>query len=99
MQMDLIMIIGLAAVFVMLINLYQVVSLKSKMSGGLVGKSWNLMILLVVLFAAGYSILPFLATLPVETLRTIVSLILFFGAIYVLITIRLIYGIIKELSS
>ena len=69
MQMDLIMIIGLAAVFVMLINLYQVVSLKSKMSGGLVGKSWNLMILLVVLFAAGYSILPFLATLPVETLR------------------------------
>ncbi|MCZ7655823.1 MAG: hypothetical protein M5R42_18485 [Rhodocyclaceae bacterium] len=97
--MDLIMIIGLAAVFVMLINLYQVVSLKSKMSGGLVGKSWNLMILLVVLFAAGYSILPFLATLPVETLRTIVSLILFFGAIYVLITIRLIYGIIKELSS
>ncbi len=99
MKMDLIMIIGLAAVFVMLINLYQVVSLKSKMSGGVVGKSWNLMILLVVLFAAGYSILPFLATLPVETLRAIVSLILFFGAIYVLITIRLIYGIIKELSA
>ena len=51
------------------------------------------------MFAAGYSILLFLATIPVETLRIIVSFILFFGAIYVLITIRLIYGIIKELSA
>ena len=99
MKFDLIMIVGLAAVCVMLINLFQVISLKSQMSGGMVGKRWNVMILLVVLFAAGYSILPFLATMPVETLRIIVSLILFFGAIYVLITIRLIYGIIKELSS
>lgn len=57
------------------------------------------MTLLVVMFAAGYSILLFLATIPVETLRIIVSFILFFGAIYVLITIRLIYGIIKELSA
>lgn len=99
MKVDLIMIVGLGAVFIMLINLFQVVSLKSRISGGVVGKSWNVMTLLVVLFAAGYLILPFLATMPVETLRVIVSLILFFGAIYVLITIRLIYGIIKELSS
>lgn len=99
MKVDLIAIVGLAAVFIMLINLFQVVSLKSRVSGGMVGKRWNVMTLLVVLFAAGYFILPFLASMPVETLRIIVSLILFFGAVYVLITIRLIYGIIKELSS
>lgn len=99
MQLDMITILGFGAVLIMLINLFQVISLKSQMSGGVVGKSWNVMIMLVVLFAAGYMILPFLATMPVETLRSIVSLILFFGAIYVLVTIRLIYGIIKELSS
>ncbi|MDP1609782.1 MAG: hypothetical protein Q8M11_01885 [Sulfuritalea sp.] len=99
MQLDLITIVGFGAVLIMLINLFQVISLKSQISGGVVGKSWNVMILLVVLFAAGYMILPFLSTMPVETLRIIVSLILFFGAIYVLVTIRLIYGIIRELSS
>ena len=99
MNVDLIMIVGLAAVFIMLINLFQVISLRSHVGGGMVGKSWNIMTLLVVMFAAGYSILLFLATIPVGTLRIIVSFILFFGAIYVLITIRLIYGIIKELSA
>ena len=99
MNVDLIMIVGLAAVFIMLINLFQVISLRSQVGGGMVGKSWNIMTLLVVMFAAGYSNLLFLATIPVETLRIIVSFILFFGAIYVLITIRLIYGIIKELSA
>ena len=99
MKVDLILIVGFAAVFIMLINLFMVISLKSHVSGGMVGKRWNVMTLLVVLFAAGYSILPFLATMPVETLRIIVSMILFFGAIYVMITIRLIYGIIRELSS
>ncbi len=99
MQMDLITIVGIGAVLIMLVNLFQVISLKSQISGGVVGKSWNVMILLVVMFAAGYMILPFLAKMPVETLRIIVSFILFFGAIYVLVTIRLIYGIIRELSS
>lgn len=99
MKFDLIMIVGVAAVFIMLINLFQVISLKSHISGGVVGKNWNIMTLLVVLFAAGYLMLPFLSTMPVETLRVIVSLILFFGAVYVFITVRLIYGIIKELSS
>lgn len=99
MKIDLIMIVGLAAVSIMLLNLFQVVSLRSRIGGGMIGKRWNVMTLLVVLFAAGYSILPFLAAMPVETLRAIVSLILFFGAIYVLITLRLIYGIIKELSG
>lgn len=99
MKIDLILIVGIAAVLIMLVNLQQVISLKSQIGAGMIGKRWSVMTLLVVLFAAGYSILPFLASMPVETLRTIVSLILFFGAIYVLITIRLIYGIIRELSS
>lgn len=99
MKLDLIMIVGLAAVFIMLINLFMVISLKSHISGGVVGKRWNVMTLLVVLFAAGYLILPFLGGFPIETLRAIVSLIFFFGAIYVMITIRLIYGVIKELTA
>ena len=39
MNVDLIMIVGLAAVFIMLINLFQVISLRSHVGGGMVGKS------------------------------------------------------------
>lgn len=99
MPMDLITVIGIAALAVMLYNLYHAVTLRSQVPGGVIGKRWGVMVGLVALFAAGYGILPFLSSLSVETLRLIVSLIFFFGAIYVLITLRLIFGIIRELMS
>jgi hypothetical protein len=99
MKLDFITVVGLAAVVIMLVNLVMVISLKGRLSGGMVGRRWNILIVLVLMFAGGYFILPFLGDVPVDTLRLIVSLIFFFGAIYVMITIRLIYGIIAELSS
>lgn len=92
-------VVGFAAIAVMLFNVYLVMAIRRQASGGIVGKRWAPMSLLVVLFALGYLILPFLGALPPETLRLIVSLIFFFGAIYVLITLRLIQGIIAELSA
>jgi hypothetical protein len=99
MSFDLISLVGLAAVVVMLVNLVMAIVLKSQLSGGMVGKRWNILIVLVLMFMGGYLILPFLSKMPIETLRAIVSFIFLGGAIYVLITIRLIYGIIRELSS
>jgi hypothetical protein len=99
MKIDLVTVIGIAAVFLMLINLFFTVSMRSHVKGGLIGKRWNYMTVLVLMFAAGYFILPFLSTMTVETLRIVVSMIFFFGALYVMITLRMIYGIIKELMA
>ena len=63
MQIDLILLVGLAALAVMLVNLYQALRLKAQISGGMIGKRWNTMVLLVLLFAVGYAILPFLGVL------------------------------------
>lgn len=55
--------------------------------------------MLATLFTVGYFITPFFTLLPPEIINLIVALIFFFGAIYVLITVRLIYRIIEELTS
>ncbi len=92
-------IISILAICIILFGLFQVISLKKDVPGGIIGKRWNLLILLVSMFVIGFAFGPFFGELPVETLRLLVSLIFFFGAIYVIITIRMIYSIIMELSS
>lgn len=91
--------INVAAVAVMLMCLYLVFTLRSKIPGGVVGKQWQFLTLLVSLFTAGYFVTPFFNLLPPNVINLIVALIFFFGAIYVLITVRLIYRIIEELTS
>ncbi len=85
------------AIGVILYGLILVIRLKKEVPGGVIGKQWNILILLVCLFAIGFSFGPFFGSLPIETLRLLVSLIFLFGAIYVIITIRMIYSIIQVL--
>lgn len=61
--------------------------------------SWRVLELLVVLFTLSYLATPFAGSLPEESLRLIVSLIFLFGAVYVVITVKLIHRIIRVLSS
>jgi len=93
------LIFSLAAIVVMLYCLYQVISLKKQIPGGVVGKKWNTLSILVVLFTLAYLATPFLDQIPAETLGLFISAIFFFGAIYVLITIKLIHTIIRALSE
>lgn len=99
MQTDITFFITLAAIVVMLYCLWLAFSLRKEIPGGLVGKQWRVLELLVVLFTLGYLATPFAGFLPEESLRLIVSLIFLFGAIYVVITVKLIHRIIKVLSS
>jgi len=99
MKLDFPLVLSLAAIAVMLVCLYQVLSLRSGVPGGVVGKQWRFLTLLVIFFTAGYLVTPFFDALPVGTIRLIVSLIFLFGAIYVLITIRLVYTVIRELAG
>lgn len=93
------LIVTFVAMVVMLYCLLQVVALKPKLPGGVIGKTWNLLVGLVVLFTVAYVASPFVEALTDEALRLFVSFIFFFGALYVLITVRLIYRIIRELTA
>lgn len=96
---DISMIINFAAILMMVFCLMQVFALKAKIPGGVIGKQWNILTLLVLLFSVGYLATPFFGALPLDTMRFIASLIFFFGAIYVFITVRLIYRVIQELTN
>jgi hypothetical protein len=54
---------------------------------------------LVVLFTIGYLATPFFDQIPPEVLQPVISLIFLFGAIYVVVTVRLIFNIIRELTE
>jgi hypothetical protein len=99
MPADVSALITYAAIVVMAICLFMVLSLRKGVPGGVVGRQWRVLTSLVALFTAGYLVAPFFGVLPVETMRLIVSLIFLFGAIYVLITVRLVYRVIKELAG
>lgn len=98
-KMDATLFITLAAIAVMLFCLLLAFRLSKDIPGGLVAKQWRMLELLVILFTFGYLATPFAGYLSTETLRLIVSLIFLFGAIYVVITVRLIHRIIKVLST
>lgn len=98
MESQIILGINIAAIGVMLVCLYLVYSLRSRIPGGVVGKQWGLLTVLVTLFTAGYFVTPFFTQLPPGIINMIVALIFLFGAVYVLITVRLIFRIIEELA-
>jgi len=99
MDLNVTTVLNLAAILIMFYCLYLVLSLKSSIPGGMVGKHWNFLTLLVVLFNIGYLATPFFGQLPTEIMRLIASLIFIFGAIYVAVTVHLIFNIIRELTE
>jgi hypothetical protein len=99
MEFDLALAISLAAIAVMAWCFYTMMRLSAKIPGGVVGRTWRLLRLLVGMFLLGYLVTPFFPQLPPELINVLVALIFLFGAIYVLVTVRLIYRIITVLSS
>lgn len=92
-------ILNFSAILIMFYCLYLALSLKSSIPGGMVGKQWNFLTILVALFTLGFLTTPFFDQLPEDILRLVVSLIFLFGAIYVVVTVRLIFNIIRELTE
>jgi hypothetical protein len=99
MNFDISSAISVLAILVMFYCLYLVLSLRRNVPGGVVGNTWRTLTALVVLFTLGYLVTPFFGLLPPILMKVIVSLIFLFGAIYVVITVKLIYRIIEELAG
>lgn len=99
MNFDITSAISVGAILVMMYCLFLVTSLKKAIPGGIVGRKWNQLMSLVGLFTVGYLTAPFFSMIPESILRLIISLIFLFGALYVVLTVKLIYRIIQELSE
>jgi hypothetical protein len=93
-RLDLFTMISGLAIVTMFIALWKAIDYKSSVPGGVVGKTWNLITTLVAFFFLGYLSTPFFVLLTQEMKDLIVAFIFFFGAIYVLITLRLVHRII-----
>jgi len=93
------LLLNVAAILVMIFCLVTVVLLRKTVPGGMVGRQWRTLSMLVLVFTIGYFVIPFFTRLPPELINLIVAVIFFLGAVYVLITIRLIYRIIEELTG
>jgi hypothetical protein len=98
-NIDVVTFITACAILIMFYCLWLTLKLKSSIPGGLVGKKWGTLTALVSLFTLGYLATPFFSQLPEDVLRLIVALIFLFGAIYVVITVKLIHTVITELMD
>ena len=87
-----------AAIVVMLYALYSSFTLKSKIPGGKVKATWNILTGLIVMFTIGYLATPFFRLLPQEFKDILVGIIFLAGAIFVVIVIKLFYKIIEDLG-
>ena len=99
MDLNITTVLNFTSILIMFYCLYLVLSLKSSIPGGMVGKRWNFLSMLVVLFTLGYLATPFFDQLPEDVLRLVISSIFLFGAVYVVVTVRLIFNIIRELTE
>ena len=92
-------ILGGLALILILYCLFLVLKLKRQIPGGIIGKHWNTLVGLVILFVLGYMSVFVLQSLPAEQLLIIITAVYLFGAIYVWLTIRMVYNIIRELTE
>lgn len=90
--------IDLAGIAVMGLGLLQLIRLRRKIPGGMVGQSWKALTVLVTLFTAAYLGVPFLGSLPADSIRMIIAVIFLFGAVYVVATVVLLDRILEALA-
>ncbi len=92
-------VLDFTAIVIMFYCLYLVLALRSAVPHDRVGSHWNMLSVLVVLFTAGFLTAPFFDQLPPYVLKLVIAVIFVLGAIYVAMTIRMIYGIIQRMTQ
>ena len=92
------LVLSVAAILVMLYALYSSFALKSKIPGGKVKRTWNILSGLIVMFTVGYLSTPFFRLLPQEIKDILVGVIFLAGAIFVVIVIKLFFKIIEDIG-
>jgi hypothetical protein len=88
-------VIGLAIV-VMLGALVLVVRLRKIARGGRIGRVVNVLAAFVVFFLTGYLAAPFAPALPESAANLLTAVVFLFGAVFVVIVLRLIETLVKQ---
>jgi hypothetical protein len=85
---------------IMFANIIAANSLKKKVPGGFVGRWLSLMLVFMFFFflaeAGSFFFIAMIKYLPLSYF--LISLVLFFGSVYVGVTVRFIYHLLKELE-
>jgi len=92
------LVLSISAIVVMLYALYSSFTLKNKVPGGKVKKTWGVLNGLIVMFTIGYLTTPFFRLLPQSVKDILVGVIFLAGAIFVVIVIKLFYKIVEDLG-
>ncbi len=79
------------AILLMVVNVVMAFRLRSALIGGEIRSRWSLLTNFILVFVFGYILSPLLLvfSVPVEYMGAVVFLIFLFGAIFVLIVIRI----------
>jgi len=97
--LDLFTIISGLAIITMFVALWKAIDYRRSVPAGAVSRTWNVITGLVVFFFLGYLTTPFFVLLTEEVKDLIVAFIFFFGAVYVLISLRLVHRIIQAMKG
>lgn len=93
------LLLSFSAICVILYALYLVMDLRKKiLIGGEVKDTWKRLSWMIILFAAGYLTTPFFPYLPEFVKDVVVGLIFLFGAVFVVLVIKLFHKIYTELA-
>jgi hypothetical protein len=96
-MIHIVLIIG---ILVMAYNLYGMFRLRAKASGGVIGDRLTQLTVFVALFAVGYLAVLFLTwERTPDVLLWILSIILVFGAVFVLLVLRLVQAIMQAFEE
>ncbi|WP_260295393.1 hypothetical protein [Sedimenticola hydrogenitrophicus] len=91
--------VNLLAIALMAICLSQALRLRARVPGGLIKRKLDYLFLLVLFFAAGYLVPPFLGMVPDGMRPLLVSVFSVFGAVYVFISVKLLDDVIRALAE
>lgn len=91
-------IISAAATVVMAVNVVRAFKLRKAIIGGELGEKWNYSLYLILFFFVGYVISPLFLWISPEFKDIVISLVFFFGAVFVFIMINLIFSMMTMLG-
>ena len=99
MRQEVSLLVNLAAILMVFYGLFQLLALRATVPAGAAGRWWKTLFLLVVLFCIGFVASPFLWDLPPANQRLVVALVFLFGALYVILTVRMLHGLMREITE
>ncbi len=93
------LLLSFSAICIIFYALYLVMDLRKKiLVGGEVKATWKRLSWMIILFAIGYLTTPFFPSLPGFVKDVVVGVMFLFGAIFVVIVIKLFHKIYTELA-